>query len=151
MVILLVFLVTVLSPIIGHAAYQNPSIVSHDVQTNGYIKLDFIFTGNAGEPAVRRSFIVSSSTTATVLRNWVDDNINELDKLFAAGSLPALQLGQIVPRLASVPPVPTAKDIWNAKLDRYLRVKDSGIAAIATDLAALKADLEATYQAGFIN
>ena len=151
MVILFVFLVLMLSPFVGHAAYQNPTIVAHDVQTNGVVRLDFIFAGNAGEPSVRRSFYVGQGTTATILRNWVDDNIKELDLLFAAQSLPSLQLGQVVPRLARVDPTPTPKDVWNAKFDRYLRALNSGISAISSDMTALKADLEATYQTGFIN
>lgn len=151
MVTLLVFLVLMLNPILGHAAYQTPTIVQKDIQTSGVIFLTFQFTGNAGEPPVKRIFIVNQSTTATVLRNWVDDQMSELDLLFTAESLPQLQVGQSIPRLARVVPSPTAKDVWNAKFDRYVRALNSGISAISSDMTALKADLEATYQTGFIN
>lgn len=147
--IFLVFLV--LLPSIGQAAYQNPTIVQRDLQTNGSLYITFSFSGNAGEPTVRRVFVVTQSTTATSLRNWIDDNLQELDLIFTAENLPSLQLGQTVPRLARVQPTPTPKDVWNTKFDRYLRALNSGISAISSDMTALKADLEATYQAGFIN
>ncbi len=137
-------------PSVSFAAYQNPTVVSNERQGNGFPKIIFRFTGNAGEPTATRAFVVSSSTTATSLRNWIADTIDELDLMHTAGTLAILQPGQTVPRLNRTAVTPTAKQIWVEKLSRYLAVKDAGITAASTDLAAMKADLEATYQAGFI-
>jgi len=65
-------------------------------------------------------------------------------------SLAAYQNPMVVPRLARVATPPSAKAIWQAKHERYMQVKNSDVAALATERAALKADLEATYQAGFL-
>ena len=144
-------LVFILSfPHIAQAAYQNPTVISNDPIANGFFRLGLLFSGNAGEPDVRKEFIVNETTTAVSFRNWVDETIKQLDNLRTAATLPALQVGQTVPRLARVAPVPTAKQIWRSKLSRYLEVKDAGITAAATELAAMKDDLETTYQAGFL-
>lgn len=135
---------------VGHAAYQNPTVISNDPIAGGFSRIGLLFTGNAGEPQVRKEFIINETTTATSFRNWVDDTIRQLDGLRTAATLPALQVGQTVPRLVRAAPVPTAKRIWQGKLSRYLEVKDAGIVAAAAELAAMKADLESTYQAGFL-
>ena len=44
----------------------------------------------------------------------------------------------------------TAKQTWREKYAVYLAAKDSGVVAIAADLATLKADIETTYRAGFL-
>lgn len=147
----IVFALLVLAPSISNAAYTSPQIVARDVQPSGYVVLSFVFSGNAGEPSVRRTFTVSQSTTATVLRNWVDAQMAELDLLYMASVIPSLQVGQTIPRLAPVNPAPTAKAVWLDKLDRYMRYKDSGITATNSAIAALKADLESTYQAGYLD
>lgn len=145
----IVLALLVLVPSISHAAYTSPQIVARDVQPSGYVTLTFIFSGNAGEPSVRRTFTVGGSTTATVLRNWVDSQMAELDLLYTASTIPSLQVGQTIPRLA--PADQTPKQVWLGKLDKYMRVKDSGIAAAASAIAALKTDLENTYQAGYLD
>ena len=151
MVILLCALL--LLPSISLAAYQNPTITANTKQADGSIRLTFRFTGNAGELVVNRDYQVNADTTATAVRNWVDDTIKELDFLQTAASLPSVQPGQTVTRLARTVPAPTAQQVWARKLHRYLTIKDSGLAgsALASDVAALKADLEATYQAGHLN
>lgn len=147
-VLLVLFLVL---PSVSFAAYQNPVVKSNTTLANGNVQIGFEFSGNAGEPVVIRSFIVQKGTTAQELRNWVDDIIKELDLVNTASKLAVLQPGQTVPRLARVEPAPTAKQIWLSKFHRYLSFKDSGVAAIASDLAAIKSDLEATYQAGYLD
>lgn len=132
------------------AAYQNPTVVSNQRQSNGTVLITFAFSGNAGEPTVTRGFVVTQGTTAVGVRNWIDDTIQELDLVRTAETLPAIQPGQTVSRLARVVPARTAKQIWQEKLDRYIHVKDAGITAASAELATLKADLEATYQNGFL-
>lgn len=131
-------------------AYQNPTVIANDPIAGGFSRLGLMFTGNAKEPDVRKDFTINETTTATNFRNWVDETIRQLDGMRTAATLPAIQVGQVVPRLARTAPVPTAKQIWRAKLSRYLEVKDAGIVAAAAELAAMKADLESTYQAGFL-
>ena len=137
-----------LIPSISFAAYQNPTVVSNVRQANGTVLITFAFSGNAGEPTVARGYVVSSGTTATLVRNWIDDTIKELDLVRTAETLAALQPGQTVPKLARPPDVPPAQRVCAQKLSSYLRVKDAGITAMAAELAALKADIEATYVAG---
>lgn len=143
-------LAVLLLPSISLAAYQNPTVVSNQRQANGSVMITFAFAGNAGEPTVTRGYVVSSGTTATAVRNWIDDTIKELDLVRTAETLPAIQPGQTVPRLARPADVTPANRVWLQKLATYLQVKDSGLTALAADIAALKADLEATYVTGYL-
>lgn len=131
-------------------AYQNPRVISNDRIDNGFARIGLMFSGNAGEPDVRKDFTVNDTTTATSFRNWVDETIRQLDGLRTAATLPALQVGQVITRLARTTPAPTAKQVWQSKLHAYMEVKDAGITAAAAELAAMKADLESTYQSGFL-
>lgn len=144
-------LITLLAgPTIGHAAYNNPTIESREVQPNGYMRIIFRFTGNAGEQDVRIPFVLRPGMTDQEVRWWVDDTIVSLDAAMVTANRPAAQVGQTVPRLAR--PAKTAKQIWQQKLSRYLALKDSGLTgAPATALAAMKTDLETSYQAGFLD
>ena len=147
---LIVVACLLLFPSLSFAAYQNPTVVSNARQSNGTVMITFAFAGNAGEPTVTRGYVVSQGTTATAVRNWIDDTIKELDLVRTAETLAALRPSQVVPRLARPADVPPAKRVWLQKLATYLQVKDAGIAAIAADVAALKADLEATYVSGYL-
>ena len=149
----LLTLCMVLLPSLALAAYQNPTVVSNQPQSTGFVKVTFAFTGSAGEPTRTREYLVRPTTTATLLRNWVDDTKQELNLLYTASVIPSLQPGQTVPGLARVDVPPTAKEVWNEKYERYKRYKDSGLvnAALTIDMNALKADLEATYLDGFID
>lgn len=140
-----------LTPSLAVAAYQDPTVVDRQQQPSGFVKVVFQFTGNAGEQILRREYLVRSTTTVTALRNWVDDTKKELDLLHIASTIPALQPGQTVTGATRIITIPTGKEAWAEKLERYLRLKDAGIVAMAGDLAALKADLEATYRVGFLN
>lgn len=132
-------------PSVAMAAYQDPVITSNDGK-----QMVFEFTGNAGEPTKSVTYIVQSGTTKKAVREWVKDTIDELDGIRSASSLPDFQTGQTLTRLNRTATVRAARDLWREKLSWYLFAKDSGIAAAASDLAAMKADLEATYQAGFL-
>ena len=149
---ILILLVSLLLPSISFAAYQSPTVVSNERQQDGSTRLVLRFTGNAGEPVVVRSYVVSRGTTAAILRNWIDGVMTELDLMHTAATLAALQPGQTVTRLApTAPPAPTAKEVWLGKVDRYRQFADLGLTGTAaTDLTALLADINATYQAGFL-
>ena len=148
---LLIACILSLIPAWVFAAYQNPTVLENNRQADGGGVILFEFTGNAGEPTVQRRFVVQPNATVTSLRNWVDDTIAELNLLQTARTLPSLQPGQTVTRLARTTPPPTAKQVWLDKLRRYLDLKNSDITAAASAISALKADLEATYQAGYLD
>lgn len=145
--------VLLLFPSVVMAAYQNPTVIDRQPMPSGFVKVMFQFTGNAGEATREREFILRPGVTAANVRNWVDDTKKELDLLHTAVVLPALQPGQTVTALARVAATTTAKEVWNGKYDRYKHFKDAGLlgATYASDLAAMKSDIEATYQTGFLN
>lgn len=149
---LLFVLAVLLMPSIAQATYQNPIVVSNERQPSGHTKLIFQFSGNAGEPVVVREYLVNPTSTASSLRNWVDGVISELNLMHTAASLPALQPGQTVPRLAPTTTAPTAKGVWRGKASMYNLVCGNGFAgALATACTTLKADIETTYQAGYLD
>lgn len=152
-ILTLVLTVAVLVPSWGWAAYQNPTVISNERQNDGYVKLRFRYVGNAGEPTVERDYLVQHHSTATALRNWIDDTINELDLLHTATSLPALQPGQTIPRLARTPRALTLKEAWIADFTWYLQIKDAAtnIPVLAAPIAAMEADLNTRYQAGYLD
>ncbi len=149
---ILLLLVLLLAPSLAQAAYQNPTVISNERQPNGSTKLIFRFNGNAGEPAVTRDYTVNPTTTATILRNWVDATLNELDLMNTAANLASLQAGQTVPRLAPAAPTRTAKAVWREKTAIYERTCMQSFAApVATACGTLKTDIESTYVAGFLD
>jgi hypothetical protein len=150
---LLLIALWVLLPSMGWAAYLNPEIEQNALQPNGMVKLTLVFRGDAGEPDVRRELLVRPGMTFQQGRYFVDDTIRELDAARTASNVPQLQPGQTITRLVRPAAVPTAKQAWRTKFNAYMAAKDAGLtnATMATDLAALKADLEATYQTGFLN
>lgn len=150
--IILAVLFALILPQMTYAAYQNPTVISNERMAVGSTKLIFRFSGNAGEPAVTREYMVGPNTTATILRNWVDATLDELNLMHTAATLPALQPGQTVPRLAPVEPAASAKDIWRQQVSRYSQFCTQGFTgAVATDCTAMKSTIESTYQAGFLN
>ena len=150
--IILMFIVSLVVPTLAQAAYQNPTVISNERLSVGSTKLIFRFNGNAGEPAVTREYMVGPNTTATILRNWVDATLDELNLMHTAATLPALQPGQTVPRLAPVVPAAAAKDVWQRKVANYAQFcTRSFLGSVATDCVTLKSDIESTYQAGFLD
>lgn len=149
-------LLLLLCPSLAFAAYQDPVVISKEPRADGIVKLVVEFSGNAGEPSVRRDYNISASTTATAFRNWVYTTKQELNKLHTAATLPSLQKGQTIPALApSTPDPPTAQQVWLEKANRAVRMKaviDAGVsdATLAADYAALVADLNSgSYNTSF--
>ena len=149
---ILLLLAILLFPSISMAAYTTATVVSNELKEDGRTRLVFRITGDAGEPAVTREYFVSQSSTATVLRNWVYGTISELNLMRSAATLPALQIGQTVAPLApAAPAAPTAKQVWLGKVERYKQFEGMGLTGTAaTDLAALLADINATYVTGYL-
>lgn len=141
-----------LMPTLVQAAYQNPTVERNEPTPYGATKLTFLFTGNAGEPVVRRDYTINASSTATTLRNWIDATIVELNLMRTTAVLAALQPGQVLPRLAPVAPTPTAKQAWRQKVNVYNDVcRSSFLNPVASACTALQSDIESTYQAGFLD
>lgn len=149
----LLMCVLVLQPVGAWAAYMNPVIERNELQPNGMVRLFLLFHGDAGEPDVRAELLVRPGMTVAQGRNWVDNKLTELDAARTAANAAQLQPGQIIPRLARVPVALTAKEVWRKKFNAYMAVKDAGLAGttLASDLAAKKADLDATYLPGFLD
>lgn len=134
-----------LVPSLALSAYLDPVITSNDGK-----RIVFEFAGDAGEATETLTYVVRPGTTKKAVREWVKDTLDELDGRLAAAKLPDFAVGQSVTRLNRTAAVRAAKEVWNDKLARYLYLQSSGITAAAGELAAMKADLEATYQAGFL-
>lgn len=137
-------------PSISLAAYQNPTVTAKSRLASGQTKTTFQFTGNAGEPTVTRDYVTSQGVTNIAVREWVADTMAELNSLQTVDGLTNLQVGATPTPANRVVAAKTAKQTWREKYATYIAAKDSVVIAIAADLATLKADIEATYQAGFL-
>ena len=150
---ILVLLFALLIPTVGHAAYQDPTVAAKELQPDGSMKLTFLFAGNSGEPAVYRSYVVSASTTANNVRNWIYQQKASLDQIFAAASLPALAKGATVTGLApAAPAAPTDEQIWLGKVRRLQAIKsavDAGVTSLSPAMTTLATDVNNTYVVGY--
>lgn len=147
---LVVIVALLLSPQLALSAYQDPVIESMQDEGNGQVRLNVVFHGDAGEPDVRMPYIVRAGVNYRDIRVWAKEIIDDLDGVRTTTALATLQPGQTIPRVNRLAPSQTAKQIWNEKLRNYQRVKDAGITATETDLAAMKDNLESTYVSGYL-
>jgi len=131
-------------------AYTTATLVVKDpALPDGRTQITVEFTG-AGEVTKRANYMVGPSDTATSIRRWAIATA----KSFADVKTIAdnLTVGQSVNLGAIADPAPTAQQVWQAKVNRYLAGKDLGLtgATAVADLAALKADIEATYLSAYL-
>jgi hypothetical protein len=137
-----------------HAAYNTATILTNEALPNGQVRLSVKFTGNAGEPPITRDLVINGNMTASALKQWAYDQVNDLNGTRTFATAAGLQPGQSVTIQAitpPTPPTPTAKEVWREKVSRYQRLSIVGLSgAAATDLAALLGDINTTYQAGFL-
>ncbi len=131
-------------------AYTTATLIQKDPPTaQNTVHLIAEFTG-AGETAVRRELDAPPTTTLASLRQWARDQAAALDA--RRGFLDTITVGQSISLTPPVPPVPTAKQIWQGKVSRYKQYAGAGLTgAGATALAALLTDINATYAAGFLD
>jgi len=130
-------------------AYTTATLVAKDIPfDDGRTRITVEFAG-AGEPTKRLAYTVGPNDSLATLRAWIDTQ--------AANFVPAktvadsLTIGQQVAVRAIVAPTPTAEQIWRAKVSRYQAMKDLGLVGqAATDLAALKSDIESTYLSAYL-
>lgn len=131
-------------------AYNTATLVQKDPPgEDRRVRLVIEFTGNAGEPTVRREYYVSASDTALAIRRWCVEQAKNLGDVKTVAD--ALTVGQSINLTPISPPVATAEEIWRAKVSRYRAMAQLGLSGqAATDLAALKADIEATYVTAYL-
>lgn len=146
----IILVALLLVPASVFAAYEDPVIESTEQTSNGQTRLNMVFRGNAGEPDVRMPYIVNPSVAYRDIRVWAKETIDSLDAVRTTATLPTLQAGQTITRVNRLPPSETPKQAWMTKYYHYLRVKDGGITGTEAEIAAMKADLVATYQSGFL-
>lgn len=129
-------------------AYTTAEIIANDLQSNGTRLVKVRFTGNAGEPLKEAFATIDASTTVLSLRQWALAQVAQGENVHTIGTLPALQVGQLITLTAlPAPPVPTAEAIWLEKARRLQRAKAVGLtnSTAVADVAALDADVNATY------
>ena len=128
-------------------AYNTATILANDLQPNGTRVVKVRFTGNAGEPTKEATTTIDAGTTALELRRWAIAQAAQGDNVQTIGTLPALQVGQTLNVAPIAPPAPTAQQVWLEKVRRLVRLKALGLtnATAVSDVAALQADVDATY------
>jgi len=114
------------------------------ITPQGTSEWTFVLTG-AGMPPKTVSRVFSDNVPNADLQTWAYQQsiVREgVEALFAR-----LREGQTFPIVAPTPPVPTAEDIWRAKVSRYLKGKELALtnATAIANLATLFADINATY------
>lgn len=131
-------------------AYNTATLVQKDPPSEDRrVRLVIEFTGNAGEPVVRREYYVTATDTGQTIRRWCIEQAKNLGDVKTVAD--ALTLGQSINLTPINPPAPTAEEVWRAKVGRYQRMVGLGLSGqAATDLAALKADIEATYVTAYL-
>lgn len=131
-------------------AYNTATLVLKDPPlADGRVQITVEFTGNAGEPAMRRQMFVGPTDTAQSIRRWCIEQAKNLGDVKTIAD--SLTVGQSINLTPITPPATTAEEIWRAKVSRYQRLAGLGLTGqAATDLAALKADIEATYVTAYL-
>lgn len=131
-------------------AYTTATLVVKDHPLpDGQTRITVEFTGNAGEPARRETYLVGPNDTAQTIRRWAITQAQRFGNVKTIAD--ALTVGQSVNLSPIADPAPTAEDLWRAKVSRYSRLQGLGLTGqVAADLAALKADIEATYVSAYL-
>lgn len=125
--------------------------VVNPIRQDGTQPIVVSFTGDAGEAPVQRDYTLDESSTNAVVRRWVADVFALLNG--RKSNVGSATVGQVIPPAAPiVPPVQTAQDVWAEKARRLARARAMGTVtgALATAITALQADIDSTYQAGFL-
>jgi hypothetical protein len=136
-------------------AYTTATIIQKDPPgTDARVHLVVEFTGDAGEPAVRRDYYVDTDSTALAGRLWAIGEMARLNnrKTIADNITPP----QVINTNPPAPPVPTAFETWRGNVNRLVLLNQmiaAGMnsATAASDKAALVTLVNSQYQAGFSN
>lgn len=151
----LILIVLLLINSTAHAAYLNEAtVLRHEQDANGAARLWMRFTGGVNDPIVDRAFPIPSSLTPAqafaALKDWINTVANDLNVSRAAGTASQVTPGALIPGVASTPPVPSAKNLWRTKIQLFDQICGRGFGGgLMAACAAMQADIESTYQAGF--
>lgn len=132
--------------------YDTAKIAENTPAPDGSLRLLIEFSG-ADEAAIKKPFTVTGSTTALQLRQWVTVQLAELNSADDLSEIPALQVGQTInPAAMPTPPAPTAEQVWLEKAQRLQRATSLNLtnATAVADVAALRTDVNATYQSAYL-
>lgn len=131
-------------------AYNTATLVQKDPPgEDRRVRLVIEFTGNAGEPVVRREYYVTAADTAQSIRRWCIEQAKSLGDVKTVAD--ALTVGQSVNLTPIATPAATAEEVWRWKVSRYRAMAQLGLSGqAATDLSSLKADIEATYVTAYL-
>ena len=131
-------------------AYNTATIVLKDPPlADGRVQIAVEFTGNAGEPAMRRQIHVGPDDTGASLRRWAISQAKSLGDVKTIAD--SLTVGQSINLTPIATPAATAEEVWRAKVARFNRMRELGLSGqAATDLAALKSQIEETYVSSYL-
>lgn len=131
-------------------AYTTATLVLKDPPlSDGRVQITVEFTGNAGEPPMRRQMFVGPTDTTQTIRRWCIEQAKNLGDVKTVAD--SLTVGQSINLTPIATPAATAEEVWRAKVARFNRMRELGLSGqAATDLAALKADIEATYASAYL-
>jgi hypothetical protein len=132
--------------------YTTATVIENTDGQDGNPILLVEFTGDAGEAPKREYAPMAVIATALQLRQWVKAIFDALNSRRTLAKIAALQVGQVIAPANTAAPVPTAEEVWLEKARRLVRVTAIGLTAAqaVTDLAALKADVNGTYQSVYL-
>jgi len=132
-------------------AYNAATITQIDPPVaDGRVHVVVAFTGNAGEPAMKRETYVDESTD---LDEWARQETQRLNQRRVTAA--KLSVGQVLDLAPKDEPMieATAQDVWLEKVQRLARLKAMDLtnqeALAAVD--ALQADVDASYQQAYVD
>lgn len=151
---LLVFVAVLASSVIpSHAAYTAASVQGQEELGNGMVRYQIRFVGNAGEKLVVLPYeMVPAATevlTREALERWTDGVLKRLNVSESVKG--ALIPGSTITPRAPVTPTRPAKAEWQLKARTCLAYKDHFTGPLAADVNALCADVQRSYQKGFLD
>lgn len=110
-------------------------------------------TRNDG-PATKEWFDAQGLTLADIRLDLRNKLAERVEREGMRDVLTGITVGTAIPitRPTVTPTTPTAKEVWLEKVSRYQRFREVGLTGGgATALTTLLADINATYQAGFLD
>ena len=130
-------------------SYTNWTVAEEDPPgPDGTVAVRIDLSGGP-EPIRRVAYTVDGNTTVPGLKAFIWSQSNTVARKAVAALITLGMTGAIT---RPPDPVPSAQDIWNGKVSRYLAGKNLALTnpQAITDLNALFADINATYQSSLL-
>lgn len=135
------------------AAYTGGIIRVNEPKGDGTYRLVVGFTGNAGEPEVRRETTIDGGTTGASLKQWGNSQVAGLATARTLSSAASLQVGQTFDVSAVATPALTAFQTWQVHAARCTRLQDlkRGVssATVLSEIATECGLVDSTYATGY--